>query len=86
MADKDRESAQTFEKALSRLEVLVREMEGGNLGLDKMMGLFEEGTQLVAFCSKQLNEVEKKIEILVKKGSDVSAQAFKPVDDDGENG
>ncbi len=85
MADKDRESAQTFEKALTRLEALVREMEGGNLGLDKMMGLFEEGTQLVAFCTKQLNDVEKKIEVLVKKGSEVTTHPFKPAEGDQED-
>lgn len=56
-----------FEKALERLESVVREMEDGALSLDEMMSHFEEGTRLVKFCSQKLNEVEQKIEILVKK-------------------
>lgn len=57
-----------FEKALARLETLVKEMESGDLSLDRMMACFEEGSRLVAVCEQKLNEVEKKIEKLVRKG------------------
>ena len=65
MADKP-EKAQSFEKALARLEEIAAEMEGGELGLEKMVAAFEEGQKLVKLCSSKLNEVEKKIEMLVK--------------------
>ena len=68
MAEKKSEKNQNFEKALERLETLVSEMESGALSLEKMMACFEEGTELVKFCSQKLNEAEKKIEILAKKG------------------
>ena len=42
-------------------------MESGELGLEKMVAAFEEGQKLVKLCSSKLNEVEKKIEMLVKK-------------------
>jgi exodeoxyribonuclease VII small subunit len=32
-----------------------------------MVAAFEEGQKLVKLCSSKLNEVEKKIEMLVKK-------------------
>ncbi len=32
-----------------------------------MVEVFEEGQKLVKLCSSKLNEVEKKIELLVKK-------------------
>ena len=65
MADKT-EKAQSFEKALARLEEIAAEMESGELGLEKMVAAFEEGQKLVKLCSSKLNEVEKKIEMLVK--------------------
>ena len=57
----------SFETSLARLEAIVRQMEGGELSLEKMMAHFEEGTALIRECSRKLNEVEKKIEMLVKK-------------------
>ena len=66
MADKP-EKTQSFEKAQARLEEIAAEMESGELGLEKMVAAFEEGQKLVKLCSSKLNEVEKKIEMLVKK-------------------
>ena len=70
--------APSFEQALARLETLVKEMEGGALSLDRMMACFEEGSRLVKVCETKLNEVEKKIEILVKKGDEKTTQPFDP--------
>ena len=72
----------TFEKALERLEEIVGEMEGGSLSLDKMIAGFEEGQALLKFCTQKLNEVEKKIEVLVKKGDKVSTE---PLDEESVN-
>jgi exodeoxyribonuclease VII small subunit len=58
-----------FEQALKRLEGIVAGMESGTLDLDKMIASFEEGQRLLAFCSGKLNEVEKKIEKIVKDSS-----------------
>ncbi len=65
MAEKA-DKPQSFEKALARLEEIAAEMESGELGLEKMVAAFEEGQKLVKLCSSKLNEVEKKIEQLVK--------------------
>lgn len=70
-----------FEKALARLETLVKEMESGSLSLDRMMVCFEEGSALVKVCEQKLNEVEKKIEKLVHKGDAVVAEPFEPAPD-----
>lgn len=51
----------TFEQAMSRLEQIVATLEGGRCTLDDSLKLFEEGTRLTAFCSKQLKEAEQKI-------------------------
>ncbi|MDD2520676.1 MAG: exodeoxyribonuclease VII small subunit [Kiritimatiellae bacterium] len=67
MAAEKKEKARSFEKALERLEEIAAAMESGDLGLEKMVEAFEEGQKLVKLCSSKLNEVEKKIELLVKK-------------------
>ena len=65
-----------FEKSLERLETIVREMESGELSLEKMMKHFEEGMSFVGVCSAKLNEVERKIELLVKKGDQTTLASF----------
>lgn len=74
----------TFEQALDRLETIVAQMEDGTLGLDDLMARFEEGQALVAFCGARLNEVEKKIEVLQKKGDSVEAKPFDCLNGEGE--
>lgn len=71
-----------FEKSLERLESIVQEMESGALSLDKMMKDFEEGMALVKLCTDTLNEVEHKIEMLVKKSGPVTAEPFTAPDAD----
>jgi exodeoxyribonuclease VII small subunit len=55
-----------FEEALSKLESLVEELERGELSLEESLAAFEEGIRLSRICSKQLDEAERKIEILIK--------------------
>jgi len=55
-----------FEEALSRLEGIVSQLEGGDLDLEESLRLFEEGIRLSYFCGQKLDEAEKKIEILLK--------------------
>jgi len=56
----------SFEDAISELKVIIEKLEGGNLSLEESLTLFEKGTQLINLCHKKLNEVEKRIEILVE--------------------
>lgn len=66
-----------FEEALEKLEQIVSEMERGDLDLDKCMARFEQGMKLAEFCSGQLAETEKKVEILLREsGGDFRWQPF----------
>lgn len=51
----------TFEKAMTRLEYIVSQLESGRCTLDESLKLFEEGTKLTAYCSKALKTAEQKI-------------------------
>jgi len=55
-----------FEKALDTLETLVGALEEGDLSLDDAMQKYEEGIKLTKECSRQLQEAEKKVELLIK--------------------
>ncbi len=69
-----------FEQSLGRLEDLVDEMESGELSLEKMIAHFEEGSTLVEVCTRKLNEVEQKIEKLVKKDGELKEVPFEVTD------
>ena len=56
----------TFEGAVEQLELIVKELETGNLPLEKAIKKFEEGVRLSKFCSKKLDETEKRITVLLE--------------------
>ncbi|MDD3579488.1 MAG: exodeoxyribonuclease VII small subunit [Desulfobacca sp.] len=58
--------SENFEEALKRLENLIQQLESGDLPLEQALQTFEEGMRLVRFCTHKLDEVEKKVEILLQ--------------------
>ena len=56
-----------FEEAMKRLEDIVEDLEGGELPLEDSLKTFEEGMRLLTFCSNKLDEVEKRVTVLVKE-------------------
>mgnify|MGYP001072124805 CR=1 FL=1 len=55
-----------FEEAIEKLQKITEELEQGELPLEETLQKFEEGTKLIDFCEKKLNETEKKIKVLMK--------------------
>ena len=70
-----------FEECLQRLEVIVKEMERGDLPLEQSLKLFEEGVALSASCRKELEEAEGRVEILLKDSGTLRAEAFGSVNE-----
>lgn len=66
MTDKQ-ETKQTFEAGMERLEQIVKQLEQGDLPLERSLELFEEGMKISESCRRQLEEAENKVELLVKK-------------------
>jgi exodeoxyribonuclease VII small subunit len=67
-----------FEKALAELEGIVKQLEAGNLALEKSLALFERGVQLARACKEKLAEAELKVSQLVKdRQGFFSEEAFK---------
>ena len=75
------ESPQTvasFESSLDELEKVVKEMESGDLSLDRSLELFSRGMQLSESCRKQLEDAETRVEMLIRKEGAWQAEPFRP--------
>ena len=67
----------TFETALARLEQIVRALEGGNVPLEDLIKLFDEGTNLVKFCTAALDKAEEKVKLLQMKDGVLTEEEFR---------
>ena len=61
-----KQAEQTFETALKKLEGVLESLEHGDLALEESLAAFEDGVRLVKFCQQKLDEVEKRVELLLK--------------------
>ncbi|MFI5181321.1 MAG: exodeoxyribonuclease VII small subunit [Thermoanaerobaculia bacterium] len=72
----------TFEKALARLQEIVGELEDPEKGLESSLGLFEEGIALSRFCRGKLDEIQSRVEVILKE----TPEGFATKDLDGGEG
>ena len=79
------EKQESFESALEQLEKIVKELESGDLPLEKSLELFEKGMELSENCRKQLGAAETRVEILLKKQGKVEAAPFELENGDAGN-
>lgn len=70
--------AETFEASLDELERVVKELEAGDLPLERSIQLFERGVGLSDICRKQLEEAETRVEMLIRKEGKIVAEPFRP--------
>jgi exodeoxyribonuclease VII small subunit len=77
-SDAGSQPVETFETCLDELEKVVRELEGGDLSLERSLELFERGIGLSGACRKQLEEAETRVEMLVRKEGKTTAEPFRP--------
>ena len=71
-----------FESAIAELETIVKQLEEGDLALEKSLALFERGVQLSRFCHAKLEEAERRVEILNDRGEIRPAPASLGTDED----
>ena len=67
----------SFEAGLTELETVVKELEAGDLPLERALALFEKGTALSAACRKQLDDAETRVEQLIRRGDRVIPEPFR---------
>ena len=69
---------ESFEACLDELEKVVKELEAGDLPLERSLELFERGMSLSDTCRKQLEEAETRVEMLIRKEGKIAAEPFRP--------
>ena len=74
----------SFEEALSDLEEITRQLEGGALSLDESIKAYEQGMELKKICQNMLEKAEQKLEFLEKQEN--GGIEKKPIEtDEGED-
>ena len=74
----------SFEQAMDKLETVVQQLESGDVPLEKAIELFQQGMELAKVCSGKLDQIERKIEVLVEDGGSFTAKPFTMADGRGE--
>jgi exodeoxyribonuclease VII small subunit len=87
-----------FEEELVDLEQIVSQIDSGELSLEDSIAAFERGVTLVRSLNRKLDEIERKVEVLIKTaqgdlksvpyeagaGEPAAAQAGEPAADDAD--
>ncbi|KAA9007474.1 exodeoxyribonuclease VII small subunit [Paenibacillus spiritus] len=73
-----------FEEAMDKLELIVRELEHGDVPLEKAIDLFQQGMQLSQLCGAKLEQVERKIEMIVEEDGELRKKPFGSLEGEGD--
>ncbi|MDU0199852.1 exodeoxyribonuclease VII small subunit [Paenibacillus sp. MAH-36] len=80
------ETEVSFEVAIEQLERIVAQLESGDVPLEKAIELYQEGVRLSHLCGVKLEQVEKKIEMLVEgETGTINRKPFQPALEDKGN-
>jgi len=74
----NQETTPSFEQAIDKLEQIVALLESGDVPLEQAIELFQEGMQLSRLCGQKLEQVERKIEILMEEEGGLVKKPFNP--------
>jgi exodeoxyribonuclease VII small subunit len=82
MADK---KTGEFERAIERLEQIVKQLETGDVGLDESVKLFREGRDLARACDQLLRTAQAEVEAASSEPPPPRARTVPPpvVESDG---
>ncbi|ALS22787.1 MULTISPECIES: exodeoxyribonuclease VII small subunit [Paenibacillus] len=80
----NQEAMPSFEQAMDQLERIVAQLESGDVPLEQAIELFQEGMKLSQLCSSKLEQVERKIEVLLEQDGGMVKKPFQA--DEGDKG
>ncbi len=76
MSKSKTEKTVPFEQSLEELEALVRELEGGDKGLEASLALYEKGVVLAKELTARLEAAKTTVEALSKEGGKLVKKPF----------
>ncbi len=71
-----KKKALDLEASLDALEILVVQMESGDLTLDESLQAFEKGIKLTRECQKRISQAEQQVNILMQNQEELTLAAF----------
>ena len=71
-----KKSATLFEDSLKELEILVEQLEQGDISSEESLKSFEQGVKLTRTCQKALQDAEQKVQILLEKNGQQTLESF----------
>jgi exodeoxyribonuclease VII small subunit len=80
-------SRRKFEDELKELEAIVAQIDSGELSLEESVSVFERGVGLVRSLNQKLDEVERKVELLMRNAQgELKSTPYEPAakPDDGQ--
>jgi exodeoxyribonuclease VII small subunit len=72
----------TFEEAMERLEAIVSKLESSDVPLETAIELYQEGMTLSKLCGGKLEQVERRIEMLMEEEGGLQRKPFAPSRDE----
>jgi exodeoxyribonuclease VII small subunit len=72
-------TALSFEEAMDRLERIVSQLESSDVPLETAIELYQEGIALSRLCGQKLEQVERRIEMLVEDENGLQRKPFAPM-------
>lgn len=67
-------AALSFEQALSELETIVRQLESGDVELERSIDIYERGAALKAHCEAKLKAAQLRVEKIVLASDGANAE------------
>ena len=80
MTKKEENADITYEQAALELESIVSMIASGDLPLEESIKVFEKGIKLVRICNKKLDDIEKRITLLIEGKDGIIEKDFNPDD------
>jgi exodeoxyribonuclease VII small subunit len=81
------EGVEKFEDQLEHLEVIVTQIDSGELSLEQSIDAFERGVGLVRSLNYKLDEVERRVEVLMRgAGGDLRSTPYEGETGAADNG
>jgi exodeoxyribonuclease VII small subunit len=77
---KKTEAGPDFEKTLAELEILIENLEQGDLSLDQSLTGFKKGIELTKQCQAALDNAQQTVELLTNTQDEDSLKTFEPDD------
>ena len=73
----------TFEESLNELESIVKELESGEVDLDKAIEKYSEAMKLAKSCSEKLNNATEKVNQILKEDGSLDIKRINqlPIDE-----